>query len=70
VRVTGLRNPCVQIEAFDDGLLQQVVGRAEDGSVVRKAGVMGVVARGGVVREGDPISVVLPEGPHRALAPV
>ncbi|MEP6814014.1 MAG: MOSC domain-containing protein [Marmoricola sp.] len=70
VRVTGLRNPCVQIEAFDDGLLEQLVGRSDDGSVMRKAGVMGVVTRGGLVREGDPIDVVLPEGPHRPLAPV
>jgi MOSC domain-containing protein YiiM len=70
VRVTGLRNPCVQIDAFDAGLLGQVVGRADDGSVVRKAGVMAVVTRAGAVRDGDPITVLLPEQPHRPLAPV
>ena len=43
VRVEGLRNPCVQIEAYDEGLLRHVAGRAPDGSVVRRAGVMGVV---------------------------
>ena len=70
VRVEGLRNPCVQIEAYDAGLLRHVAGRAPDGSVVRRAGVMGVVVAGGVVRAGDPIAIVLPEEPHRPLAPV
>jgi MOSC domain-containing protein YiiM len=70
VRVEGLRNPCVQIEAYDEGLLRHVALRAPDGSVVRRAGVMGVVVTGGVVRPGDPIAIVLPTGPHRPLAPV
>ncbi|MGI9156065.1 MAG: MOSC domain-containing protein [Marmoricola sp.] len=70
VMVTGLRNPCRQIEAFEEGLLVEVLDRADDGSVVRKAGVMGVVTRGGLVRPGDPIDVVLPEQPHQLLAPV
>ena len=70
VRVEGLRNPCVQIEAYDEGLLRHVAGRAPDGSVVRRAGVMGVVVAGGVVRPGDPIAIVLPEQPHRPLTPV
>ena len=52
VEVTGLRNPCVQIDSFQDGLLKQVVGRAADGTVVRKAGIMGVVREGGAVRPG------------------
>ncbi len=67
VRLTGLRNPCVQIERFRPGLLEQVVHRTEDGSLVRKAGVMAVVRRGGEVRPGDPVTVVLPPEPHRAL---
>ncbi len=70
VTVTGLRNPCMQIEAFGSGLLERVVGRAGDGSVIRKAGVMGVVTRSGLVRDGDLIDVVLPEEPHQPLAPV
>ena len=45
----------------------QVLGRAADGTVVRRAGVMGVVRRGGEVRPGDPVTVVLPEQPHRPL---
>jgi MOSC domain-containing protein YiiM len=67
VEVTGLRNPCLQIDNFRDGLLKQVVGRDESGRIVRKAGIMGVVTAGGVVRPGDPIEVELPAGPHRAL---
>ncbi|HZG03571.1 MAG TPA: MOSC domain-containing protein [Streptomyces sp.] len=67
VELTGLRNPCLQIENFRPGLLKQVVGRDGDGNVVRKAGVMSVVRTGGVVRPGDPIEVELPDGPHRPL---
>ncbi|MEV2245615.1 MOSC domain-containing protein [Streptomyces sp. NPDC049970] len=67
VEVTGLRNPCLQIDNFQGGLLKQVVGRADDGTLVRKAGIMGVVTTGGVVRPGDPIEVELPAEPHRPL---
>ena len=67
VEVTGLRNPCVQIEDFRSGLLKQVVGRDETGAVTYKSGIMSVVTRGGEVRPGDAIEVVLPEGPHHPL---
>lgn len=67
VEVTGLRNPCQQINDFQDGLLKQVIGRDEAGSVVRKAGIMSIVKQGGVVRFGDMIKVELPDGPHRPL---
>ncbi|MFJ9341931.1 MOSC domain-containing protein [Streptomyces sp. NPDC101733] len=67
VEITGLRNPCPQINAFQDGLLKQVVGRDEEGRVVRKAGIMGVVHRGGAIRPGDTITVTLPELPHVPL---
>ncbi|AVZ76810.1 MOSC domain-containing protein [Streptomyces lunaelactis] len=67
VEVTGLRNPCLQIDAFQDGLLKQVVGRDEAGEIVRKAGIMSVVRAGGVIRPGDPITVELPTGAHRPL---
>lgn len=70
VEVTGLRNPCVQIDNFRNGLLKQVLGRDDDGNVVRLAGVMGVVRAGGIVRPGDKIKVDLPEQPHRPLQPV
>ncbi|MFF4580197.1 MOSC domain-containing protein [Streptomyces sp. NPDC001389] len=67
VEVTGLRNPCPQINAFQDGLLKQVVGRDEEGRLVRRAGIMGVVKQGGRVRPGDAISVTLPPPPHIPL---
>ncbi len=70
VRVTGLRNPCQQINDFDPGLLRAVLGRAEDGTVERKGGVMGVVVTGGVVRAGDAIRVELPAGEPQPLVPV
>ncbi|WP_432182195.1 MOSC domain-containing protein [Streptomyces sp. NBC_00063] len=70
VEVTGLRNPCLQIDHFQDGLLKRVVGRDGNGAVVRKAGIMSVVRTGGVVRPGDAIRVVLPDGPHVPLEAV
>ena len=67
VKLTGLRNPCGQLDHFQAGLTAAVMGRAPNGELIPKAGVMGVVVAGGVVRPGDPIVVVLPEKPHRAL---
>ncbi|GAA1956035.1 MOSC domain-containing protein [Kitasatospora viridis] len=67
VEVTGLRNPCAQIDAFQPGLLKQVVHRDERGAVVRRAGIMGVVREGGEVRPDDDIRIELPAGPHRPL---
>ncbi|MEV5614119.1 MOSC domain-containing protein [Streptomyces sp. NPDC052225] len=68
VEVTGLRNPCLQIDAFQDGLLKRVVGRdPETGAIVRKAGIMGVVRQGGPVRPGDAVHVELPALPHTPL---
>ena len=67
VEVTGLRNPCAQIDTFQKGLMKQVVGRGEDGQVQFKSGIMSVVVSGGVVRPGDPVTVELPAGPHRPL---
>ncbi|MEV8213278.1 MOSC domain-containing protein [Leifsonia sp. NPDC077715] len=70
IELTGLRNPCVQIDRFRPGLLKEVVGTDAAGEVVRKAGVMAVVLAGGVVKPGDAIEVTLPEEPFEALAPV
>jgi MOSC domain-containing protein YiiM len=67
VRVTGLRNPCVQLNGFADGLLPAVLGRDERGNVVRKAGIMGVVVTSGEVLPGDEITVELPPPPHAPL---
>ncbi|WNV84362.1 MOSC domain-containing protein [Umezawaea sp. Da 62-37] len=70
VEVTGLRNPCLQLDGFRRGLMKAVLDRDAEGKLVRKAGVMGVVLVGGVVRPGDAIKVELPEEPHRGLEPV
>ena len=67
VRVTGLRNPCQQINDFRSGLLKVAVSRAENGELVRKAGIMGVVEQGGAVYPGDTIRVELPPEPHIPL---
>ncbi|MEU9669980.1 MOSC domain-containing protein [Streptomyces bobili] len=67
LEVTGLRNPCLQIDNFQQGLLKQVVGRDEAGNIVRRAGVMSIVREGGVVRPGDAVEAELPSGPHRPL---
>jgi len=67
VELTGSRNPCWQIDRFQPGLLRHVLRRDAAGRLVRTAGVMAVVRRSGDVRAGDPVTVVPPAGPHRAL---
>ena len=67
VELTGLRNPCAQINAFQPGLLAAVLGRNAEGGLVRKAGVMGIVLTGGDVSVGDVIRVELPPEPREAL---
>ena len=70
VEVTGLRNPCAQLDRIHAGLMAATLDRDEDGNLVRKAGIMGVVIEGGEVCPGDPIRVELPPRPHQPLAPV
>jgi MOSC domain-containing protein YiiM len=70
VRLTGLRNPCAQLNEFQSGLMAAVLDSAADGAIVRKGGVMGVVLCDGIVRPGGQIFVTLPNGAHRPLAPV
>jgi len=70
VRVTGLRNPCVQLDRFQPGLQRAVLDRDEAGALIRRAGVMAVVVQDGVVRAGDAIVLRGPDGPHRPLEPV
>jgi len=67
VRITGLRNPCMQIENFRPGLLDAVLDRDAEGGLIRKAGVMSVVVAGGVVRADDPVRAEMPPVPHRVL---
>ncbi len=70
VEVTGLRNPCNQLNGIQEGLLPATLERDADDNLVRKAGVMGIVRAGGTVRAGDAIKVALPAEPHHGLKPV
>jgi MOSC domain-containing protein YiiM len=67
LEITGLRNPCLQLDGLEPGLMKAVLGRDADGNLVRMAGIMGVVIAAGVVQAGDEILVELPPKPHRAL---
>lgn len=67
VKLTGLRNPCAQLDQFLPGLMSALLDRAADGALLRKAGVMGIVIQGGTIRSGDLIAVTLPPEPHYPL---
>ena len=67
LELTGLRNPCAQLDTFQDGLMKAVLDRDDEGNLIRKAGVMSVVLAGGEVRIDDPIRVELPAGVHVGL---
>ena len=69
-RVTGLRNPCQQINDFRTGLLKVAITRNANGVLVRRAGIMSVVEHGGAVLPGDTIRIELPPGPHLPLSPL
>ena len=66
LEVTGLRNPCLQLEGIQTGLMAAVLGKDPSGNLIRKAGIMGVVIAGGVVQAGDAIRVTHP-ATHRTL---
>ena len=70
VEVTGLRNPCYQLDDFQEGLMKAVLDKDEQGNLIRKAGVMGIVLTGGEVSVNDVIRVELPPEPHESLKPV
>lgn len=70
IEITGLRNPCAQLDGIQPGLMAAVLDRDQRGNLIRKAGVMAVAVTGGVVRPGDAIAIELPPGPHRRLEPV
>ena len=67
IQLTGLRNPCAQIDKFRRGLMAAVLDKTPDGQVIRKSGVMAVVLQGGDVAAGAAIRIKLPPSPHRAL---
>ena len=70
VLVTGIRNPCKQLDRFQSGLTSAMLGRDADGNITRKSGIMSVVLTGGEVRPGDAIVAELPPEPHQPLGRV
>ena len=70
IEVTGLRNPCAQLDNFQSGLMAAVLDRDEQGNLVRKAGIMAIVIAGGAIKPDDAITVELPPPPHRPLEAV
>jgi MOSC domain-containing protein YiiM len=70
IELTGLRNPWVQLDGLQPGLMKAVLGRDNDGNLVRRAGVMAIVLTRGPSRPGDSIAVELPEAPLTPLAPI
>jgi MOSC domain-containing protein YiiM len=70
LEVTGLRNPCRQLDSLQHGLMTATLERDGNGNLIRKAGIMAIVVSGGIVRRGDPIRAELPPLPHRPLMPV
>jgi MOSC domain-containing protein YiiM len=70
IEVTGLRNPCRQLNDFQPGLMNATLDRDADGNLIRKAGVMAIVLAPGEIKPGDPIAVELPPEPHRKLEPI
>lgn len=70
IEVTGLRNPCAQLDSFQSGLMAAVLDRDEQGNLVRKSGIMAVVIAGGAVKPDDAIAIELPPPPHRPLEAV
>ena len=70
IEITGLRNPCRQLDGIQQGLLAAVLDHDDEGNLVRKAGVMSIVLTGGEVHPDDRVVVELPEEPHEALQPV
>ena len=67
VEVTGLRNPCKQIERFSPGMLQCILRKHENGKTEKRAGIMGIVRKGGVIHTQDKIQVIAPTGDHTPL---
>ena len=70
VEITGLRNPCRQLNNYQQGLMNAVLEKDADGALVRKSGVMGIVVASGIVKPGDAITINPPPHPWKKLAPV
>lgn len=70
IQITGLRNPCAQLDNFKPGLMAAVLDRDKEGKIIPKAGIMGIVLTSGVISVGDIIQTEFPPLPHRSLEKV
>jgi hypothetical protein len=70
IAITGLRNPCHQLNGHSAGLMNALLDKTGDGSLIRKGGVMGIIICGGTLRAGDGIRLEAPTGRYTALQPV
>lgn len=70
IQITGLRNPCKQIDSIKKGLMKAVLDKDESGNLIRKSGIMGIVLEEGVINTGDEISIELPTKPFIKLEKV
>ena len=70
IEIKGLRNPCVQLDQIQKGLMKAVIEKTPEGKIIRKAGVMAVVLNGGLIKDGDQIELIYPAPPHDLLEPV
>lgn len=70
IEITGLRNPCRQLNTFAPGLMNATLDRDAEGNLIRKAGIMAIVLMGGEIKPGDAIAIDLPPEPRRKLEPV
>ena len=60
VEVTGLRNPCLQLDNFKPGLRRAFLQKRANGEIIRLAGVMAIVAKTGEVSLDDLSKVTSP----------
>jgi MOSC domain-containing protein YiiM len=67
IQITGLRNPCTQLNGIQEGLMKAVLSKDANGEIVRKAGIMGIVLESGEIKAGDSIIVLLPRKPFETL---
>lgn len=70
LKVTGLRNPCAQLDSIKKGLMKACLDRNQSGEMIPKVGIMTIVLEGGIINQGDEIKVVFPPEPHRKLEAV
>ena len=67
IEITGLRDPCGQLDDCQPGLMKAVLDHDDNGNLIRKAGIFGIVVKGGVISKNDTVEVELPKKPHRPL---